>query len=166
MGDEDEHPEGQSAYRPPSWEVPNAVPDALEAGYAGYGWRVLGYLLDALIVGIILGVTSRVIGLSVYGAFAVAFVFRAFYAGLFIALWRGQTPGMAAVKVVCVDAQSRGRIPLAQSMIRAFSAEIIAALSLFGALLSVAQLLDLLWPAWDRHRQTLHDKVGRTVVLR
>jgi len=27
-------------------------------------------------------------------------------------------------------------------------------------------LLDGLWPLWDKKRQTLHDKVVRTVVLR
>jgi uncharacterized RDD family membrane protein YckC len=51
-------------------------------------------------------------------------------------------------------------------MVRAFSAEIIAAASLVGLIGSLAQLLDLLWPVWDKRNQTLHDKIGRTVVLR
>ena len=32
--------------------------------------------------------------------------------------------------------------------------------------LSVPHFLDLLWAAWDRRRQTLHDKFARTVVIR
>jgi uncharacterized RDD family membrane protein YckC len=146
--------------------VPDTVPDDIEGTYAGYGWRVLGYAIDALIVGIFLGIVSRLFGLGVYGSVALGFVVRAFYAGLLIAYWRGQTVGMRAMKLVCVDGQTRAPIPVAQSMIRAFTAELIAAVSLFGALLGLVQLLDLLWPAWDKRNQTLHDKVGRTIVLR
>jgi uncharacterized RDD family membrane protein YckC len=156
----------QSAYLPPTWDVPDTVPDHLDGELAGYGWRVLGYLIDALIVGVALGIFSKVAQLSVYTDLAVGYVVRALYAGLLIAYWRGQTVGMKAVKLVCVDASSRDEVPVAQSMIRAFTAEIIAALSLFGLVLSLAQVLDLLWPAWDKMNQTLHDKVGRTVVVR
>jgi uncharacterized RDD family membrane protein YckC len=33
-------------------------------------------------------------------------------------------------------------------------------------LFSVPHYLDLLWAAWDKQRQTLHDKAAGTVVLR
>jgi uncharacterized RDD family membrane protein YckC len=33
-------------------------------------------------------------------------------------------------------------------------------------LLVVPHYLDLLWAAWDGKRQTLHDKVGGTIVVR
>jgi uncharacterized RDD family membrane protein YckC len=37
----------------------------------------------------------------------------------------------------------------------------------FGILLvAVYQVLDYLWPLGDRHRQTLHDKLARTLVVR
>lgn len=158
--------EGQSGYTPPSWDVPDSVPIEVSGQFAGYGWRVLGYLIDALIVGVALGIFSRIVPFGVYGDFALGFVVRALYAGILIATWRGQTLGMRVAKVVCVDASTRGPIPLPQSMVRAFSAEIIAAVSLFGLIGSLAQVLDLLWPIWDKCNQTLHDKIGRTVVLR
>jgi uncharacterized RDD family membrane protein YckC len=158
--------DGQAAYVPPAWEVPDSVPSDIEGRYAGYGWRVLGYLIDAIVLGIVLGIFSRLLGIGLYGDFAVGFVARALYAGILISYWNGQTLGMKALKLVCVDSRSRAQIPLAQSLIRAFTAEIIAALSLFGAVFGVAQLLDLLWPAWDKKNQTLHDKVGKTIVLR
>ena len=123
-------------------------------------------MIDAIILGAVLGIASRLLSLGVYGDFAVGFVARALYAGILISYWNGQTLGMKALKLVCVDSRSRAQIPLAQSLIRAFTAEIIAALSLFGAVFGVAQLLDLLWPAWDKKNQTLHDKVGKTIVLR
>jgi uncharacterized RDD family membrane protein YckC len=156
----------QSAYLPPTWDVPDTVPSHLDGQLAGYGWRVLGYLIDALVVGAALGIFSTVAHLSVSADLAVGYVVRALYAGLLIAYWRGQTLGMKAVKCVCVDASSRDNVPVAQSMIRAFTAEIIAALSLFGVVLSLTEVVDLLWPAWDKKNQTLHDKVGRTVVVR
>jgi uncharacterized RDD family membrane protein YckC len=42
------------------------------------------------------------------------------------------------------------------------------ALGIFGLLalgLSLINLLDYLWPLWDRERQTLHDKIANTVVV-
>jgi uncharacterized RDD family membrane protein YckC len=32
--------------------------------------------------------------------------------------------------------------------------------------LSLPHFIDLLWVAWDKHNQTLHDKFARTVVIR
>ena len=156
----------QSAYTPPTWDVPDSEATETSGQYAGYGWRVLGYLIDAIILGAVLGIASRLLSLGVYGDFAVGFVLRGLYAGILIASWRGQTLGMRVAKVVCVDAATRGPVPLAQSMIRAFSAELLAAISLFGLVGSLAQLTDFVWPIWDKMNQTLHDKIGRTVVLR
>jgi uncharacterized RDD family membrane protein YckC len=109
---------------------------------------------------------SRVFSTGFLVDFAIGFAVRGLYAGFLIAFWNGQTVGMKVAKVVCVDASSRGQVPLPQAMVRAFSAEIIAAASLIGLIGSLAQLLDLLWPIWDKQNQTLHDKIGRTVVLR
>jgi uncharacterized RDD family membrane protein YckC len=33
-------------------------------------------------------------------------------------------------------------------------------------ILGVVWLLDMLFPLWDKQRQTLHDKIAKTVVLR
>lgn len=156
----------QHAYVPPSWSVPEGEGVQHGEAFAGYGWRVLGYLIDALIIGVLLGIMSRVLSTGFLVDFAVGFVIRGLYAGFLIAFWNGQTVGMKVVKVVCVDTSSRGQVPLPQAMVRAFSAEIIAAASLIGLVGSLAQLLDLLWPVWDKQNQTLHDKIGRTVVLR
>jgi uncharacterized RDD family membrane protein YckC len=38
------------------------------------------------------------------------------------------------------------------------------ALILFALL--VPHFLDLLWAAWDKNNQTLHDKVAKTIVIR
>jgi hypothetical protein len=37
---------------------------------------------------------------------------------------------------------------------------------LIALIVVVPHALDLLWAAWDRNRQTLHDKVASTVVVR
>ena len=33
-------------------------------------------------------------------------------------------------------------------------------------LLSLPRIIDLAWPIWDRKNQTLHDKFGRTIVIK
>ncbi len=39
-------------------------------------------------------------------------------------------------------------------------------IDLFFFLLGLIWLLDMLFPLWDKKRQTLHDKVAGSVVLR
>ena len=48
--------------------------------------------------------------------------------------------------------------PLAEGVLRSFE--------LLSPFLVLIWLLDLLYPLWDKKRQTLHDKVGGSVVLR
>jgi len=158
-------PEPQTGYLPPSWgdEADDTV---RQQDLAGYGWRVLGFLADAVVVGGLLSVIARIFHLGYFADYSVGLVLRAFYAGFLIAYWNGQTVGMRLVRVRCVEAESRGPVVLPQAMARAFSAELIAAASLIGVLGALGQAADLLWPAWDPQNQTLHDKIGRTIVLR
>jgi uncharacterized RDD family membrane protein YckC len=49
---------------------------------------------------------------------------------------------------------------------RALFAGFLRALELLSILLGVIWLVDMLFPLWDKQRQTLHDKVVGSVVLR
>jgi uncharacterized RDD family membrane protein YckC len=68
----------------------------------------------------------------------------------------GQTPGRKAVGVKVVDANTG--LPVGGG--RAFGREIVAGFSLY------ALGLGYLWAAWDKRKQTWHDKVITTVVVR
>lgn len=156
---------------------------------ASYWWRVLGYVVDAIILGVVISVPLRALSINVYVAAVAAAVLTFFYGTLMLALARGQTLGMMVARVRCVNLTDSALITQAQAVKRT---ALYCALSLFGnwyhyakyvhpsavekvaegrhALLGLAFLLpfilDLLWPLWDKQRQTLHDKFARTVVVR
>jgi uncharacterized RDD family membrane protein YckC len=113
-------------------------------------------------------------GLSVLISFAYNTAFLS-------SMWQA-TPGMRAVTVHIARAdlgpgtsgaagsphhqpQGTGQVRLGRSAARSAIYEGIALLGRlpFG---SLALLVDFLWPLWDPRRQTLHDKLAGTVVLR
>ena len=72
---------------------------------------------------------------------------------------RGQTVGKMAMKIAVKDAETGGSIGYG----RAFARWLIASI-LWGAF-TLPGVIDVLFPLWDPKRQTLHDKVVRSVVL-
>ncbi|MFT4262110.1 MAG: RDD family protein [Nocardioides sp.] len=97
--------------------------------------------------------------------------------------WKGATLGKLALGVRVRRAEwidaSDGPLPWSTIALRVLAVYVpgaafllaIGSGSVVGAVLvwmvvSVYQLLDLLWAAWDPRRQTLHDKVADTVVVR
>jgi uncharacterized RDD family membrane protein YckC len=162
----DEHE--QHAYLPPSWADPtasSAQPAPIPA-LAPFGWRALGFLIDAVLLAVVLSIVLRPFGSSALLVYAISVAVRVVYAGLLLTYWNGATLGMRAVKLTCVDATTLAPVTMRQAFIRALTAEIIAAASLLAGILTVLEILDLAWPIWDKRNQTIHDKVGGTVVLR
>lgn len=74
---------------------------------------------------------------------------------------RGRTPGKQLLRIKVVDAADRRT---AIGFRRAFSRWLFT--SLLWALFTVPGVIDNLWPLRDSRRQTLHDKVARSVVVR
>ena len=72
---------------------------------------------------------------------------------------RGQTVGKMVMKIAVKDAETGGPI----GYLRAFARWLIA--SILWIAFYLPGILDLLFPLWDQKRQTLHDKVVRSVVL-
>jgi uncharacterized RDD family membrane protein YckC len=80
---------------------------------------------------------------------------------------RGQTVGMMAVGVRAVrDDPSLGQLGYGRAFARALFEQVLRLIDLVFFLLGLVWLLDMLFPLWDRKRQTLHDKVAGSVVLR
>ena len=73
--------------------------------------------------------------------------------------WRGRSLGKMVVGLEVVSARDGSPISYAQSFGRALAAFAIG-------FIPFAFLVDDLWPLRDPQRQTLHDKVARTIVIR
>jgi len=154
---------GQQAY-------PGAAP------LASYWARVGGFLLDAVILAavylVVLLPTHAIHGMATAGAGHVAvhaglsggatvfiLLIGVLYSSLLIGL-RGQTIGMMAARIKAIDANTGNLIGFGRALGRDLFERLL------GFLLFIPVVIDLLFPAWDPRRQTLHDKVTNTVVIK
>ena len=144
--------------------------------YASYWARAGGFVIDAVVVfviDVIVGAifrgahvgtvhyhtSSGTAYISVVGYIVELIVWLA-YGALLIGSRRGQTIGMMAVGARAVDRDTGTPIGYARALGRA-AFEYVLAIVVF-----LPWVLDMLWPAWDARKQTLHDKVTRTVVVK
>lgn len=156
---------------------------------AHFWWRVLSYTMDSLLLEIFVAGPLRLSHQTFYFSALVQIVAAFFYGALFIGYGNGQTPGMRVVRLRCVRARDRGRVEPKRAFRRALG---YCALLLIGSVyhfhifqnptsqqslengrqslifvaLAVPHYLDLLWVAWDKKNQSLHDKFAETVVVR
>ena len=167
-----------------------------EPGLAEWWRRLLGRLIDVVVVGIVLipvtvpllsgpfgkleQVANRYPNLSAPGAqsalnkadskFLVALWIMALiaaavwflYDALQHAKW-GQTLGKRALSTRVVSAYDRSPITGAAAAKRAAVYALVPIIPVVGTVFS---LLNDLWLLWDRRRQCLHDKAGRTIVIK
>ena len=130
-------PVGFPSYPPPA--SPSSLGDALGPGQASYPLASYGARAGGLILVVYLG--------------------PVLYTWLMIGKGGGQTLGMRAAAVRCIDATTGGQVSLGKALGRSL------AFAVFFVLPIIGPLLDLLWPAWDTKVQTLHDKMAGTVVI-
>jgi len=133
--------------------------------YAGFGFRFLGFFVDGLALGLVnallTGITDgfgrvgndnggfRWTSLVIGTAVGIA------YSAFFLGSPSGQTPGMRAVGIRVIDAQTGGRVDYGRCVTR----YIVAIASGF------VFFLGYLWMLWDPKRQTWHDKAAGTIVV-
>jgi uncharacterized RDD family membrane protein YckC len=75
----------------------------------------------------------------------------------------GATPGKLLLGVRVRDVERPGLPGWGQAVLRWVSRELVVNVPVAG---QAYWVLDSLWPLWDTRRQALHDKPGRTVVVR
>jgi uncharacterized RDD family membrane protein YckC len=138
------------------------------AAYASWGQRFGAWLLDSIIVlGSIWG-PSTAVAFAVEDAasgillFFVLAVLSPLYYAFLHAGKRGQTLGKRALGIAVRNHKTLGRISLGRSLARAYLVAILWAMSWS----IIPLILDSLWPLWDAKRQTWHDKVAASVVVR
>jgi uncharacterized RDD family membrane protein YckC len=152
--------------------------------YATWGIRVGGYLIDAVIFLVVLVLLlvvfrhSHTLDLRMMARrgtgrrhisavpFLITGVLYIAYGTLLCGSPRGQTVGMMAVGVRAVRDETLGVLGYGRALARAVVEGVFRLIELLFFILGLIWLLDMLFPLWDGRRQTLHDKVAGSVVLR
>jgi uncharacterized RDD family membrane protein YckC len=178
---------GQPGFGPPGYGPPGYQPGSFGAGtfggqtgpqLASWGARLGGWLIDwvmLLVVDLVIVVPLHLVRtvhvLTSSGAATshpsvrpvgdlVAIVIVLVYGTLMCGSKRGQTVGMMAAGCRVVTLASGESIGYGRALGRA-AFEYLLAIALF-----VPWIVDMLFPLWDSRKQTLHDKVSGTVVVR
>ena len=148
--------------------------------YASWGNRALGYIIDSLLVGVVMGVLWAVLAGALIGLaglagsrgglaypeamcclfiilFPVSTLLVGLYNRVYLVSQRGYSIGQGVVRVKVVDANGRF-LTQGTAFVR------LLAQAGMG-LVPLLPLLDLLWPLWDERRQTLHDKAVNCYVI-
>lgn len=158
-------------YPPDAASTPATVPASGGApGTSAYGeladWgqRALGILIDfamifvlwivAFIVVLVLSAISNtlgaLVGLVVYLALALAWLYMGYLVGQ-----KGQSPGMAIMGLRCIGQETGQVIGGGMGVVRTI-AHIVD---------NIICYVGWLFPLWDAQRQTIADKLVKTVVL-
>ena len=170
---------------PTGGEVPGGDPSRSGTSYATWAIRLGGYLIDTVIFLVVLVVllvvfrhsntlevhlmarrgTARRRHISAL-PFVITAVLYVVYGTVLCGSARGQTVGMRAVGVRAVRDGSFEVLGYGRALARAVVEGVLRLVELISVLLGVIWLLDMLFPLWDTKRQTLHDKVAGSVVVR
>jgi uncharacterized RDD family membrane protein YckC len=148
--------------------------------YGGFWIRVVGRLLDGLILGVPLSIlfgilfavgggiasttsssdqntqTAAVVGLG--GVFVVFYILVLIAViGYYVYFWgtSGSTFGMRILKLRVVDADTGGPIGIGRAIVR----------YLMSIVNSIACYIGWIWVAFDARKQGWHDKVANSVVI-
>jgi len=136
------------------------VPTSVAPIYASFGRRLLASLLDGMIVAIPSFALSFVLTLllgeqeaiTVLLQMSISIIYYVLLTGL-----NGQTLGKMAlgIKVVRVD---NGNVPgIGKAILREILGKMIN---------SFTFLIGYFWMLWDGKKQTIHDKIASTIVVR
>jgi uncharacterized RDD family membrane protein YckC len=119
---------------------------------ASFGRRLVAYLLDAIIVGVI--VVILVVALRGVG-YGIGIVVSALYFAYFEGSSSGQTVGKRVFGIRVIDFASGGPIGFGRGLLR-----------WVGRILSqIVCYLGYLWMLWDKEKQCWQDKIANTVVV-
>lgn len=165
-------PGGIPPYTPPPYAAPGGagygMPVATVA-YAGFWRRFLALLIDSIILAVVGGILTSILGLGSgstgggsvrfslgTGGTLLSIVLDLLYFTLMIALVNGKTLGGMALGIRAVSADGSGSVSISKALIRA----IVAYVS------GIVLLLGYLWMLWDSNKQTWHDKAAGTYVVK
>ncbi len=151
--------------------------------YATWGTRAIGYIIDALLVGVGMGLLYLVAGAMFFSMFhfprfnegvgwgvapngfccvllllfPLATLVVGLYNSVYLVAQRGYSIGQGVVKIMVVDA-NRNLLTTGTAFVRLL-------VRVLMGFVPILPMLDLLWPLWDERRQTLHDKAVNCYVI-
>ncbi|MFZ1062762.1 MAG: RDD family protein [Acidimicrobiales bacterium] len=152
--------------------VLGAKVSAQNQAFANWGQRVGASIVDYLILLLPLIILKVLLG-SVVGAVALVILEAAYFVTQWL-MYDGRTVGNRAVRTQVRDEKTGGAVSNPQALWRYFYLEVGIIFEIVGAgansapLLALAVayfLVDLFFPLWDSHNQTLHDKLAHTIVV-
>ena len=147
------------------WDAPEGVKSA------DYGTRAVAYILDSIIpfglaiVSIVLAVAIGVTSGEFWMFFIpLALIWLGYIVWWVLLLRKSQTPGKLIMKL-WVTRDSGQPAGWGLMLVRELLVKGLLFGFLGGVTFYIAMLVDLLWPLWDRNKQTLHDKIVGTHVV-
>lgn len=125
--------------------------------YWAYGSSYFTSLLDAYLAALLGGPTAAAASRPMFVGLADVMINVVFPILLFLVFWRfgGATPGKMLISAKIVDAKTLGD-PVAWQLLVRFLVLVVSVIPLG---------IVLIWVAFDRRKQGLHDKLARTVVI-
>lgn len=151
---------------PPPQAIQQPMGFAAQVHYGGFWIRVVAYLIDAILLGIIGGVIIALFGIDLSdpnltqnGRFQGAQVFDlivsfAYFAGLWTVM--GASLGQRVFGMRILDANTGSPIGFGKAALRWVGLVVSFFICFIG----------VLWVAWDSRKQGLMDKLAGTVVVR
>ncbi|HEY9288735.1 MAG TPA: RDD family protein [Candidatus Dormibacteraeota bacterium] len=148
-----------STMQPGSIQQPvPAAGSLVSAPKAGFWIRVLAYIIDAIILGIIGSIITSILNLSLNGRSSVNLILGLIYFTYFwsnSSVWPGQTVGqkLLNLRVIKTDGSD---LDIGRSVIR-----------YVGLIISfIVILIGVIWVAFDPNKQGWHDKIAGTYVVK
>jgi uncharacterized RDD family membrane protein YckC len=139
-------PQPQPGYAPPTMSGPSGP-------RASFGRRLVAWLVDAILLGIVIGVIQVATGRLV--ADLIGFAIGLLYYGYLEGSNSGQTIGKRALGIRVIDFGTGGPIGFGRAVIR-YLGRIVSTIPCF---------LGYFWMLWDKERQCWHDKFANDVVV-
>lgn len=147
---------------PPTGGYSPTAGSAPGANYGGFWIRVVAYIIDAIILGVVAAIISTILGVKASnptgGAYALANVINlvisaAYFAGLWT--YMGATLGQRVFKLRVVDANTGQQLTIGKALLR-----------WVGLLVSfLVCFVGVIWVAFDARKQGWADKIAGTLVL-
>ncbi len=120
---------------------------------ASFGRRLVAYLIDVILIGIVGGVLVAIFGTEI--GYGLDLLIGIAYFGYLEGGPKGQTLGKMALGIRVIDFTSGGPIGYGRGVVR-----------YLGRIVSgIVCLLGYLWMLWDKEKQTWHDKIASSVVV-
>jgi uncharacterized RDD family membrane protein YckC len=134
------------------WAQPTQVGPAPGMAFGGFWIRVVAYIIDAILIGIvetILISAAGAAGQSIAGLLGIVY---------FIGMWgtTGQTVGMMPFGLRVVRNADGGKLTWGNAVLR-FIGLIVSFVCIF---------IGVIWVAFDSRKRGWHDMIGGTVVIR